>query len=121
MGYVDNEPLLSNLIRLQKEAKYTNRKISELTGGGVSDRFVANVKNNDNSPSLEIIRALARAFKLEPWQLLLPDMANKTEMIYDKSYRNDKNLREIIDNYLASDEKGRELIWLIASTQAKNN
>jgi len=84
MQEIDNSPLLENLNILQKKAKYSNRKVSELTKGGVSDRHIANIKNNNNSPSFEVIKVLADVFDIKPWQLLLPNVKKEPDTTYDK-------------------------------------
>jgi len=112
---IDNKLVIDNLVYFQKKLKIkSNRKLAGLTKGGVSDRHIGNIKKNDSSPTLEVIKSLASAFKIESWQLLLPiGMMDKKEMIYEKK------LQEVIDNYLASSEKGKELILYVANSSEK--
>lgn len=113
MYYINNSPISDNLNILQERNKYSNVKVAELTRGGVSDRHIGKIKNNDSSPSFEVIKSLAKAFKIEPRQLLSPNLDKEAGIVKDKV------LTKIIDDYLASNQDGRQLIALAASQSAK--
>lgn len=63
----------------------TMEALSDRTGGVVKPRTITNYLNPDTapaSPNLKMVDAIAKAYKLESWQLLHPTLG-KTEISRD--------------------------------------
>ena len=58
------------------------------------------------SPTVEKVEALAKIFKLKPWQLMLPDLPEQVVRAVE--------LGELIENYLAASPEGQTNIELTA-------
>jgi transcriptional regulator with XRE-family HTH domain len=82
-----------NLNRLAKEAHI-----------GVGS--VARIKEGTTSVGLEIVEAIAKVFKVSPFQLLIPP---KERDAY-KLLATDKNFMHILRAYTETDERGREIL-----------
>jgi transcriptional regulator with XRE-family HTH domain len=82
-----------NLNRLAKEAHI-----------GVGS--VARIKEGTTSVGLEIVEAIAKVFKVSPFQLLIP--AKEREGY--KLLATDKNFMHILRAYTETDERGREIL-----------
>jgi transcriptional regulator with XRE-family HTH domain len=82
-----------NLNRLARDAKI-----------GVAS--VARIKEQKTSVGLDILEAVAKFFKLPPFQLLIPP---KEREAY-KLLATDKNFMHILRAYLETDERGREIL-----------
>ena len=63
---MDSNPLLSSLVKVAAEAK---RK-----GHTVSKNAVDTARKGANSATIDSVDAIARAFEMEAWQLLVPGM-----------------------------------------------
>lgn len=66
-----------NLTALMKDSKKlnSNPKLSELTGLGTGT--LSRVKNAKINPTIDTIELLAKAFDLQSWQLLVPNLKPK--------------------------------------------
>jgi transcriptional regulator with XRE-family HTH domain len=67
--------LARNLIKLMDRpgAKFiSTRQLAAQSKGELTYRTVARIRNAEVNPTLDHIEALAKAFVLQPWQLLVP-------------------------------------------------
>jgi transcriptional regulator with XRE-family HTH domain len=69
--------LSGNLRTLMKasETLSTQRKLG--LASGIDQRTVGRILNGEHSPQLKQIEAIAQAFDLMPWQLLIPNLDPK--------------------------------------------
>lgn len=77
---------------------------------GVSPRMVQYILDGDRTPSIEIADQLARAFGITGWQLIKPSLPE--DLVSSNA------LSEVLDDFIAANPEGRELIRTIARREA---
>jgi len=78
---------------------------------GVSPRMIAYILSKERAPSIEVTDALASAFGLTGWQIIMPNLSVE-------AIRNGK-LEKLINDYSRSSDSGKELIETIADHEAR--
>lgn len=66
--------LADNLRKLMKASKDLTSQADVGAKAGVNQRTVGRILNQEHFPTLDILEAIAGVFKLEPWQLLVPNL-----------------------------------------------
>jgi transcriptional regulator with XRE-family HTH domain len=79
--------------------RMTSRELEERSG--VSHRQIRNILNGASAPTTETVDALAKAFGLQGWHLLLPNLPD--------DLANGHALAQLVDGFINSDVDGREL------------
>lgn len=102
--------LAKNLKALMKDSDLTPEKLSKECGGTPSGRMVSYILKSERVPSVQVAEALAHAFGIEGWQLLLPSLEIKLAR--------DNKLSKLIQNYSSSSPEGRNYIDKIAEYEA---
>lgn len=105
------ETLARNLQILLDRAGWSAAELSRKTDGEVSPKHVTNILNRTHGAGIETANALAKPFGLLGWQLLVPDLPD--ELV------GNGRIREMVENYLASTDEGRELLDKMAAREAK--
>jgi len=81
---------------------------------GVAQRTISNVlRPETGSATIETVVALAKAFQVEPWALLLPEIP--VEALQSPA------LRILIDNYLHASPEGRRALERIGAVEAAHS
>lgn len=103
------DTLIANLRALMKAG---GMKLPGLAiKSGVSLRMINYILSKERKPTVEIAEALARAFNLKGWQLIIPDLP--------VDLARSGKLNTLVKNYTHSSEAGREYIDRVAEQEAK--
>ncbi len=107
------ENLVKNLRYLMRREDLSQSALSRKSG--VSQKAISNILNPEvkQSPSIETIEKLARAFNLKGWHMIMPRLAEDCKNVVD--------FEQVYIDWLASNEKGRELIKMVAEREAAFN
>jgi transcriptional regulator with XRE-family HTH domain len=98
--------LWENVAELMR-AKYGQENLNRLAKEAhIGVGSVARIKEGTTSVGLEIVEAIAKVFKVSPFQLLIPP---KERDAY-KLLATDKNFMHILRAYTETDERGREIL-----------
>jgi transcriptional regulator with XRE-family HTH domain len=98
--------LWENVAELMR-AKYGQENLNRLAKEAhIGVGSVARIKEGTTSVGLEIVEAIAKVFKVSPFQLLIPA---KDREGY-KLLATDKNFMHILRAYTETDERGREIL-----------
>lgn len=92
-----------------RHTEMTKQKLAAKSG--VSERMIGYVLAKEKAPTIEVADALAGAFDLPGWMLLLPDLPVRIA----KTGR----LQTLIGKYVLSSDAGREYIDRVAEHEAK--
>lgn len=101
------ETLAANLQRLMDADKELSTQSAVAKRAKVDQRAIGRILNRENEPTTEKLAKLAKAFDLEPWQLLVPDLdarnppllASQTEAL-KKLYANLSTAKEALDSVM---------------------
>lgn len=102
------ESLIRNLRYLMTKEGLSEEELAKKAG--VAQKTINNMLNQKHSPKLETVEAVAHAFGLEGWHLIMPNLPS--ELIESQT------IAQLYENYRAASAKGRELIDLIAEREA---
>jgi transcriptional regulator with XRE-family HTH domain len=97
-----------NLRTLMEREAMTQLKLAKKSG--VSQRTISNVLNESHEPGVETVDQLARVFKLDGWQLQMPDLPPEllgSELV-------DRTVGALVQ----ASPKGREMIADLAEREA---
>ena len=64
----------ANLEKLMKADRTLNSQPKVAAASKVAQTSVGRILRGEQSPTLDMVQALATAFDLEPWQMLVPDL-----------------------------------------------
>ena len=78
---------------------------------GVNQKTISNILNCVKAVQLDKLEGIARAFRLAPWQLLVPDLP--TDLL-DR-----EKLDRLISSYLSCDDAARAIVHHIAEREAE--
>lgn len=101
--------LSQNLKHLMELSGWNVEEVAKRSG--VSKRMVSYVISMERKASITIAEDLAKAFNLEGWHLIMPNLPRDLEQ--------SKALRRLIDDYIGSDNEGRDMISKVAEREAK--
>lgn len=107
------ETLARNLAALMGEMHWNQVELSKRSG--VSQRQISNILRRETGCSIEHADALARAFGLQGWHLIMPTLRKDLEA---------GAISLLIDRYAAASAEGRSAIDRVAeleSRYSKNN
>jgi transcriptional regulator with XRE-family HTH domain len=102
------ETLARNLQMLMEVRGWTQTSLAQKSG--VSQRQISNILNAKTGCSVEHADALAKAFGLHGWHLIMPSLP---EDLVNGA------LSRLLDNYLASSTEGRAAIDHLAELERK--
>jgi transcriptional regulator with XRE-family HTH domain len=103
------ETLIENINALLLATGMSKKELA--TKSGVSLRMIHFILNRDRKPSIEIADDLAKAFRLNGWQLIMPNL--------QADLMKNGHLQELISNYTNSSQQGRDYINRVAEQEAK--
>lgn len=102
--------LAQNLKYLMEKSGWKQEQLA--AKAGVSQRSVSNLlRPETHSPTLETVDAVAKAFGLNLWHLILPSLPEDLE--------NDTSIREVYEAFRASSHEGRAHILQVAEREAE--
>ena len=107
------ETLARNLAALMEQAGWNQVELSRRSG--VSQRQISNILRQESGCSVEHAEALARAFGLSGWHLIMPTLRQDLQV---------GALALLIDRYAQASSEGRTAIDRVAeleSRYSKNN
>ena len=80
---------------------------------GISQRTICNIcdPENPHSPTLDKVEAVARAYRLEVWHLLIPDAP--LELLLNK------RIEKMVNNYVKASEAGRDILHRVSDREAE--
>lgn len=107
-----SDTLITNLKTLMNVTKMTKDQVA--TKSGISSRMISYILAGEKTPSIELAEALGKAFGLSGWHMIMPslpyDLA-KSGKLYE--------LDELVRNYVASDDEGRDFLNKAAQREAR--
>lgn len=77
---------------------------------GVSQKTISNVLNERTSVQLDVVEAIAQAFGLNGWHLIMPNL--------DRELLSNGTLANLITRFVQASPEGRTLISLMADREA---
>ena len=92
-----------------RHTELTKEKLA--TKSGVSERMIGYILAKEKVPTIEVADALASAFDLPGWMLLMPDLPVRIAKT--------GKLQSLIVKYARSSDEGREYIDRVAEHEAK--
>ena len=105
--------LADNVRRLVADSGVSQDELAKRAG--ISQRAVGYLVNyrdeHDRHPTTQTVEALARAFDVEVWQLMMPDMP--LDLIQSK------RMARLIENYRDAPEGGRAQVERIAESEVR--
>lgn len=104
------EIVASNVQALVALAQASGRPIHKLPRG-FSLRTLAHARDAQHNMTLRTLTAIATAFGLEPWQLLIPDLPAELAL--------DQRLAQTVRDYLNAHKAGKEAIETVAAAFRK--
>lgn len=85
-----------NLKRLMDDAKPRITQVAVAEVSGLPQRTISRIKRGEVSPTLESVDALARAFRLDSWQLLIPGLEPSNPPVLRVAGKEEKELYDRI-------------------------
>lgn len=105
------EALSENLTILLEQEKLSYAGLAKRTKPRVSPKTIGNMVNGVGAPRLDKVEAIARAFDLEGWQLLIPGLtAEKSSAA---------GVKRLFSAYQSAGEEGRRHIEVVADREAE--
>ena len=107
----DTRKALANNLKMLIDHYDLSQKDLE-SKSGVSQRTISNMVRHDSGhcPSIENVEAVARAFRLKTWQLLIPNAP--LEILLNTT------IEKIVDNFVHSTSEGRDMITRVSNREA---
>ena len=103
--------LIRNLTALMDVRGWNQSELARQSG--VSQRMISHLLRDEASCSIETAEALATAFGLNGWHLLLPNLPH--------DLLDSPSLRRLVDSYISAPQSGRALFDLMAERERKPN
>lgn len=101
--------LAANLRMLMNTAKHSEAALAKLAG--VDPTTINNILNRNNAAKIDSVQAVAKAYGLDTWKLLVENMA--------EAVGHNGELGTIISAYAKTDETGRHSILKVAEIAAR--
>ena len=116
VGGMDTRPntrdsLAANLRLLMDMAHLDQPKLAKLSG--VSQKTISNMVNRRTAPTLDKVEAVANAFGLTAWHLILPDLP--------KELVSGGRIEQMVSRYLHANPAERDYVDLILSRTSHDN
>lgn len=86
------EILAINVLTLKSARNLSQTKIAKMSGGAMDQTTVGRIERMQIATTVDMIDGLARAFELEPWQLLTPNLDPKNPPILREPTREEREL-----------------------------
>jgi transcriptional regulator with XRE-family HTH domain len=102
------ESLARNIRYLMKRAEWSESELARRSG--VSQKSINNILNLVHSPKLETVDAIAEAFGLTGWHLIMPNLPD--------DLLTSRTLEGLVRSYVKASDDGRELINRVAEREA---
>lgn len=103
------EIIVENLRLLMRATSIKKKQLAQKSG--VSERMIGYILAKEKTPTVDVTDAIAKAFGLEGWQLMIPGV--KADLA--KSGK----LSKLMHNYAIASDNGREYIDRVAEQEAK--
>ena len=104
------ETLAQNVNELMRRGKLVQRDLAKMSG--VSQRTISNICNPDGpSPTLESVDAVAAAFGLDGWHLIMPTLVD--------DLAGDTTIAALFSAYEHASAEGRRHIVRVAEREAE--
>lgn len=105
------EAIANNVKRLMDHHGHNQTALAKKSG--VSQRTISNVIRPDSAGSLtlESMDAIARAYGLQTWHIMLPNAP--LELLVNSS------LEKLVDNYMYATREGRDMITRVSAREAE--
>lgn len=105
------EALSENLIVLLEQGDLSYAGLAKRTKPRVSPKTIGNMVNGVGAPRLDKVEAIARAFDLECWQLLIPGL------VTEKSQA--EGIKRLFVSYCGASEDGRRHVEAVAVRESE--
>lgn len=102
------DSLIRNIDYLMRAEKLSEAALAKRSG--IAQKTINNIRNGISAPTLDTIEALAAAFNLSGWHIIMPGLPE--ELIAGKS------IERLCRAYVAASEKGRSYIDHVAEREA---
>jgi transcriptional regulator with XRE-family HTH domain len=102
------DTLARNLLALMREAGWNQVELSKRSG--VSQRQISNILRQDTGCSVEHADALAKAFGLQGWHLIMPTLRKDLEA---------GAISLLVDRYASASSEGRAAIDRVAELESR--
>jgi transcriptional regulator with XRE-family HTH domain len=102
------ETLARNLRALMDEAKWNQVELSKRSG--ISQRQISNILRQETGCSIEHADAIAKAFGLQGWHLIMPTLRREIET---------GALARLVDRYAQASVEGRAAIDRVAELESR--
>lgn len=103
------DTLAHNLVALMKLHDISQNQLAKMSG--VDQKTICNIVNTKNAPKLDKVDAIAAAFGLQAWHLIIPNLPEEL--------MNGGTIERLMRNFLAADRNGREYINHVAEREAE--
>ena len=84
--------LAANTTALRGARELSQAKVAKLSGGIMDQTTVGRIERAEIATTVDMIDGLAKAYDLEPWQLLTPDLDPKNPPILREPTREEREL-----------------------------
>lgn len=103
--------LAKNVDFIIRKRDLSEVRLSKLTGGEVAPKTINNIRNGRKAASVDTVELLAKALRLEPWQLLTPNLIDELKggTCFGRLYK----------SYIQAPPEGREIISQLAEREAQ--
>lgn len=102
------DSLAHNVALLMRLHGYDQTHLAKLSG--VNQKTISNVINTRNAANIDKIDAIASAFGLDAWHLILPNLPEEIA--------SGGSIEQLVRNYIAADHDGREYITRVSEREA---
>ena|SRR5579859_3727558 len=90
--------------------KFERNELDVAKAAKMSQKTVNNLLHNRHPAKVDTVERIAKAFSLEGWQLLLPELPETIDQL--------ESTKRLMENYLESSSEGQKIIAQIAEREA---
>lgn len=116
IGMKVNRPQVRTAVAANVRALMDRRELTQMqlcAKSGVSQRHISNLINAKGGPGAEVLDAVASAFGLPGWLLMIPGLS--VEILDSHS------IPLLVESFISAGPEGRELIARLAEREATHN